>query len=105
MTRLRPQFSVAHMRNAYMMRDRKLRPQCSLHDVSEVSMLTEFCTLKLDSDEEVRINVLQVRCIKAFAHTGPPAETWSRIEFDQYHHVIVKAAPSDVERALTTEDK
>jgi hypothetical protein len=96
------------MRNAYMMRDRAtflaaVQPQRSLHDVSEVSMLTEFCTLKLDSDEEVRINVLQVRCIKPEA--GPSAETWSRIEFDQYHHVIVKAAPSDVEHALTTEDK
>ena len=65
-------------------------------------MLTEFCTLKLDSDEEVRINPLQVRCIKLFAHPGPPAETWSRVEFDRDHYIIVKATPSDVER---TEDK
>lgn len=68
-------------------------------------MLAEFCTFKLENDEEVRINALQVRCIKPVAHIGPPAETWSRVEFDQYHHVIVRAAPSDVERALTTEDK
>jgi hypothetical protein len=68
-------------------------------------MLAEFCTFTLDSGEEVRINALQVRCIKAVAHVGPPAETWSRIEFDQYHHVVVTAKPSDVERGLTTEDE
>jgi hypothetical protein len=66
-------------------------------------MLAEFCTFTLDSGKEVRINPLQVRCIKPKA--GPSAEAWSRIEFDRDHRVIVKAAPSDVERALTTEDK
>ena len=68
-------------------------------------MLTEFCTFRLDTDEEVRINPLQVRCIKLFTPPGPAAEAWSRVEFDRDHYVIVKATPSDVERALTTEDK
>lgn len=68
-------------------------------------MLTQFCTFTLDSDEEVRVNASQVRCIKAVAHAGPPAEIWSRVEFDQDHYVIVKARPSDVERGLTTEDE
>jgi hypothetical protein len=71
-------------------------------------MLAQFCTFTLDSDEEVRVNASQVRCIKAVkavTHAGPPAEIWSRVEFDQNHYVIVKATPSEVERGLTTEDE
>jgi hypothetical protein len=68
-------------------------------------MLSQFCTFTLDSGEEVRVNALQVRCIKAEPQAGPPAEVWSRIEFDQNHSILVKTKPSDVERGLTTEDE
>jgi hypothetical protein len=68
-------------------------------------MLVQFCTFTTDNNEEVRVNAWQVRCIKMVAHAGPPAETWSRLEFDQNHYIIVKAKPSDVERGLTTDDE
>jgi hypothetical protein len=68
-------------------------------------MLAQFCTFTLDSGEEIRVNAMLVRCIKAVENPGPPAEVWSLIEFDQNHSVIVKAKPSDVERGLTTEDE
>ena len=54
----------------------------------------EFAAFVIEkSQDQVLINPLQVRCVKQ-------VEGGSRIEFDEYHHIVVAADLSSVAKAL-----